>query len=146
MSIIEKTLLLTQIASTLPLVGLIWTIQLVHYPLFARIPESGFRDYQLQHMRRITWIVFPLMMLELGSSIALVAVRPTEPLVIAGLLLVMVIWVSTAMLQVPCHRDLVTGFDTSAHRRLVGSNWIRTAAWTARGVLVILMVACVGTS
>ena len=143
MSGLEQTILIAQLASTLPLVGLIWTIQLVHYPLFARVPEPGFSTYQHEHMRRITWIVFPLMMVELASSIGLVALRPDSVLAILGMALVVGIWCSTAFIQVPCHRDLAERFDREVHDRLVGSNWLRTIAWTARGVVVLVMVAAV---
>jgi hypothetical protein len=52
-----------------------------------------------------------------------------------------VIWLSTALLQVPRHRALEAGFDPAAHRALVATNWIRTVAWTARG---FLLLACLG--
>jgi hypothetical protein len=31
---------------------------------------------------------------------------------------------------------LEQGFEAGAHGRLVATNWVRTGAWTARGVLV----------
>lgn len=55
----------------------------------------------------------------------------------AGLALVAVIWLSTALLQVPCHELLCVGFDPAVHQRLVWTNWIRTAAWSLRGFLVL---------
>ncbi|MEM1060732.1 MAG: hypothetical protein AAGJ97_00240, partial [Planctomycetota bacterium] len=53
-----------------------------------------------------------------------------------GLALVGSIWLSTFLVQVPLHARLERGFDETAHRRLVGSNVWRTAAWTFRGLLV----------
>ncbi|HEX2205610.1 MAG TPA: hypothetical protein VHG91_20025 [Longimicrobium sp.] len=47
------------------------------------------------------------------------------------------VWLSTALLQVPMHGRLERGFDAAAHRRLVATNWVRTVAWTARGVLLL---------
>jgi hypothetical protein len=35
---------------------------------------------------------------------------------------------------------LSTGFDPVVHRRLVRTNWIRTAAWTVRGAAAVAMV------
>ncbi|MGI9470789.1 MAG: hypothetical protein ACR2NZ_04615, partial [Rubripirellula sp.] len=55
---------------------------------------------------------------------------------ITGLVLIVLIWLSTAFLQVPCHQQLSNGFDEAAYRRLVSSNWIRTALWTARGAMM----------
>jgi hypothetical protein len=42
---------------------------------------------------------------------------------------------------VPRHSELARGFDEMSHRRLVVANPVRTAAWTARGAVVVWMVA-----
>ena len=139
MMILEQIMLIAQLGSTLPLVGLIWTIQVVHYPLFALVGESAQAQYQKVHMDRITWVVGPLMLVELVATGTLWALAPLDPLALGGALLLTVIWISTAFFQVPCHGRLLAGFDQGIHRRLVTTNWIRTAAWTARGVIVVLM-------
>ena len=78
----------------------------------------------------------------LALDAVLFLLEPSDPLAIAGISLVAVIWLSTAFIQVPCHNRLVDGFDEEAHSRLVGSNWIRTVAWTIRGVLSLAMLSC----
>ena len=50
------------------------------------------------------------------------------------------LWASTAFLQVPQHTVLARGFQARAHRRLVGTNWIRTVLWTARAGLALWML------
>ena len=57
-----------------------------------------------------------------------------------GLLLLVGIWALTAFIQVLRHKRLDNGFDHHAARRLVWLNWIRTAAWTVRGALAILIL------
>jgi len=57
---------------------------------------------------------------------------------------VALVWASTWLLQVPAHRRLGAGFDPVWHARLVRGNWLRTALWTFRGVLVLAMVARAG--
>jgi hypothetical protein len=52
-----------------------------------------------------------------------------------GIALVIAIWLSTALLQVPCHNRLMEGFDEVIYRKLVNTNWIRTVFWSARGLL-----------
>jgi hypothetical protein len=120
--------------------GLIWFVQVVHYPLMGRVGREAFVAYEAAHTRRTTVVVGPLMVAEATTAtwIALgppAGVSPTAATV--GLALVLVIWLSTAMLSVPCHRRLERGFDAATHARLVRTNWIRTAAWTARAVLVL---------
>jgi hypothetical protein len=51
------------------------------------------------------------------------------------------VWLVTLFVQVPAHRRLGHGFEAEVHRRLVTSNWLRTAAWTARGALALAMTA-----
>ena len=133
MTTLETILLIAQLASTLPLIGLIWTIQLVHYPLFELVGEDTQAAYQKAHMSRITLVVAPLMLVELVAAGGLWLVAPTDPWTIAGAVLIAIIWVSTALIQIPCHNRLTSGFHQPSHRRLVDSNWIRTIAWTLRG-------------
>lgn len=116
--------------------GLIWVIQVVHYPLFARVGAEGYRDYQLAHQSLISLIVGPAMLVEALATAAILLTRRDAPAVAAAALLA-IIWASTAFLQVPMHNALANGFDAQAHARLVDTNWIRTVAWTARGVLAL---------
>jgi len=135
--------LLAQAAATLALVGLIWIVQVVHYPLFAQVGEERFPAYHAAHTRLITSVVAPLMLTELATALWLIAVPVSGvPAAAAwgGLLLVAVCWISTAGLQVPQHHKLSAGFDVQAHTRLVRTNWVRTIAWTARGALCLWML------
>lgn len=137
------SILLANVVSTLFLVGLIWMVQVVHYPLFDDVGEQNYVSYQQRHQSNITWIVGPMMLIELATAIALVW-YPIEgvdkSLVYAGIGLVVLIWLSTAFIQVPCHEKLVRGFDPEAYKWLVNSNWIRTIAWTTRGGIVTWML------
>ena len=130
-------LLMSHMSSTLVMAGIIWFVQIVHYPLFAQAGPSAFPDYEHAHAARTSWVVVPPMVIELGTAVALVALAPSVSLTaVAGLVLLTIIWVSTFTLQVPCHARLAKGFSPDVHRRLVSTNWIRTVAWTARAALV----------
>lgn len=135
-----RVIVLAHAASTLFLVGLIWFVQVVHYPLFAEVGKREFNRYEKKHSYRTSFVVGPPMLVEAGSALSLVFLRPDGlPSAVAwmGLALVIVIWLSTAAVQVPCHRLLEGGFDSAVHRRLVRSNWIRTVAWSLRGAIVL---------
>ena len=133
---------LVHLASTLLMVGVIWVVQVVHYPLFAGVGGAGWAAYEASHQSRITLVVGPLMLAELATAVWLVLDRPAGVpawAVVLGAALVGLIWASTAFVQVPLHSALGGAFDAEAHRRLVGTNWVRTVAWTARGGLVLWM-------
>jgi hypothetical protein len=130
---------LGNVVSTFCLVGLIWTVQLVHYPAFAYVDGARFQAFEAFHQQRITWIVLPLMLLEIATAFALLWWRPAGlPLAtaIAGMALLVIIWLSTFALQVPLHTQLAQGAHAGAIERLVLTNWIRTGAWTGRGILL----------
>lgn len=139
-----SVLLLAHGAATWFLAGLIWVIQLVHYPLFDHVDRPRFVAFERRHTERITWIVAPAMAFEAGSGLYLLAVAPSGPdrwLLVLGALLLLGLALSTALVQVPCHRRLAAGFDAGVHRRLVRSNWWRTAGWTLRALLVSVLLA-----
>lgn len=84
------------------------------------------------------------MTIELVTAFWLAVVRPFGLpgwMLWLGAGLVVVMWASTALLRVPAHSALSGGFDAAVHDRLVTTNWLRTAAWTARAVLVVAMLA-----
>lgn len=140
------SILVANLVATLFLVGLIWMVQVVHYPLFDDVGEQNYVRYQQRHQSNITYIVGPVMLIELISAFMLLwypVAGINKSLVYCGIGLVILIWLSTALVQVPCHEKLVKGFDPAAYKWLVNSNWIRTVAWTARGGLVTWMLICV---
>ena len=141
-----RLILLIQVAATLMMAAITWFAQIVHYPLLGLVGTETFAAYQTANMQLTTLVVGPLIFGEGVTALLLVWRRPLAiPLwqVWVGLALLGAIWVSTAFLQVPMHHLLIAGFDASAHQTLVVSNWIRTIAWSARGFLVLWMVACV---
>jgi hypothetical protein len=127
------------LVSTYCLVGLIWTIQVVHYPSFQYADESTFQEMESFHQTRISLVVVPLMLLEIGTGLLLLWSRPGFVpgwAALCGVLLIGVVWLSTFTLQVPLHGKLSEGMDTGAIQRLVTTNWIRATAWTGRGLLL----------
>jgi hypothetical protein len=133
-------LLLVHAAATVALAGLVWFVQVVHYPLFARVGRDAFVRYEAEHVRRTTWVVAPLMLVEAGTALLLLALDPSA-LTLAGVALLAVVWASTARVQVPLHRRLELGFAADVHRRLVRSNAVRTAAWTGRAAVALALLA-----
>ncbi len=126
------------------MIGVIWVMQLVHYPMLAEMsalrPAAAAND----HQRRITWVVGPLMAAEGVTALVLLVERPASMSTLAAwaaAALLGVALLSTVALQVPLHGRLAQGHDAVVARRLITTNWIRTVAWTARGVVLAVVVA-----
>ncbi len=131
-----KTLLVSHAAVTWFLCGLIWTIQLVHYPSFADVSREGFASFHQAHVQRITALVALPMLVELVTAGLILLIAPVpRASALGGLLLLVIIWGATAFVQVPLHDALARGGDSAIMTRLVDTNWVRTVAWTLRGVL-----------
>ena len=134
-------MLLAHAAATWFMVGLIWFIQIVHYPLLALVGEERFADYHRGHSRRISYLLAVVAVAEVVTAAGLLWTLPDErPLVLAAGALLVLIWLTTAAVQVPQHAGLRPG-DSVGVDRLVAGNWIRTILWTTRGALVLWMLA-----
>lgn len=129
-----------QLCFTSVMVGLIWLIQLVHYPLFAHVGESTFARYHAMHMRQISFIVMPVMLVELALAGWMAWQPPAgapRHAMWAALACVCIAWGSTALWSVPAHGALSTTQGQATIARLVATNWPRTLAWTAhQGILL----------
>jgi hypothetical protein len=142
----ESTLLAVHLAATAAMMGLIWFVQLVHYPLFAAVGPDHFVAYESAHQRRTTWIVGPLMGVEGVSALMIIAALREEvglALPLVGLALLAVIHASTVFLQLPAHVRLAKAYDVEVQQRLVRTNWIRTIGWSLRVVVATAMVVTV---
>lgn len=122
------------------LTGLIWTIQIVHYPSFAKFSPDSFLDFHAFHTQRISLIVALPMVLELGLTLALWGFAlPGFTWQWNALLtaLTLIVWVNTFLVAIPLHNQLGQGYDEGLIRQLVNINWWRTIAWTVRfGILL----------
>jgi hypothetical protein len=136
-------ILVLQSFLTYVLTGLAWNMQLVHYPLFSYVDRDRFCDFLKKHQKRSSYIMVPFMVLECFLSILTLVVAPAGMGRIAAytlLALVLVIWFSTFCFQVPEHSTLNKGFCHKSLKKLVATNWIRTAAWTLRSILLVLLL------
>ncbi len=142
----SRTLVVIHVAATLFMVGLIWTIHYVHYPLFAYVGESTYASFQAAHVERIGKLLF---IPWLSEGITLIGVLALAflgghkalriPAVINGAAMAVVLVIS-GVWSAPTHAKLADGFDRSLHDQLMTVNLIRTLAWTMCGICAIWIV------
>lgn len=135
----ELALLFVQLVSTLLMVGIIWFVQVVHYPLLVFVGAEHFGRYAQLHQSRTSLVVAGPMLVEALSAIGLFVWFPplrSSPAFLVAAVLLGLIWASTAWWQVPLHQALARGYDERRIRSLVQTNWLRTLAWSTRGVLI----------
>ncbi len=133
-------LLLLNFALAAYLTGLIWTVQVVHYPGLALLGQAEFPRYHAAHTRRMGYVAGAPMLLELALAAGLAwAGRGALPHAAGwwSLGLVAVAWAGTFFVAVPFHNRLAaSGYDYIAIDGLTRTNWLRTLAWTARLLLL----------
>jgi hypothetical protein len=115
---------------------LIWLVQLIIYPGFHRITREAFTAYHKWYVIRISSVVLPLMSAELLLTVWWIRSDDYSPVSVSAGVLVFIVWLSTFVLQVPIHNQLKTGKEDMLIRRLVATNWIRTAAWSLKAGIV----------
>ncbi len=133
------------LTTTVFMTGLIWMVQIVHYPLFKNIGSNEFLQYEKQHSKLITFIVGPVMTIELVTGILLATSNYLNEqnfilyLISFGLLIL--IWLCTIFIQIPQHKKLSSGYDKEVIDKLVSYNWIRTVSWSARALILCYILS-----
>lgn len=125
--------------TTFAMTGLIWFVQIVHYPMLARYPAEGFHKIAREHCDRTGFVVAPLMLVEVATAGLLLLAGWRQPLFLVSLGVLALIWASTAFVQVPLHRRLLQGRDDRALKRLVTTNGVRTLGWSARSACLLML-------
>ena len=130
-------MLIIHLIATSVMVGVIWIIQLVHYPSFHFIELKQYTTFQRFHMSRISYMVIPAMLTELFTLILIViSMDQIDTLVLASAILLIFIWLMTAVFFSGVHQKLTLGYDQTVVDKLVKLNWGRTILWTLRLLLI----------
>ncbi|MEY4228632.1 MAG: hypothetical protein RLZ84_1224, partial [Actinomycetota bacterium] len=131
------------------MVGLIWTIHVVHYPLFAEVGDATYVAFQSAHVDRIGKLLFVPWLTEGATLLALLWLtfiagrRELRTPVMIGAIAMAVVLVISGFWSAPAHGELMDGFDSAVHDRLMTANLIRTLAWSVRGITAIWILAIV---
>jgi len=119
------------------MVGVIWVIQLVHYPSFHFVDKLRYPNFQSFHMTRISYVVIPVMLTELITLILLFyTMDDMNILLVLSAIMLFSVWVITAVFFSGAHQKLTLGYDKSVVDGLIKMNWLRTLLWTFRLILV----------
>ena len=133
-------LLTTHLISTSIMVGVIWVVQLVHYPSFKYVNESDYIIFQKYHMSNISYIVFPVMFTELITAILILFFGEESLFFMLSLICLFLIWVITGVLFTKFHNTLQKGKDLKMIEKMIKANWMRTLLWTLRLIMILFVI------
>ncbi|RLA62629.1 MAG: hypothetical protein DRQ88_08255 [Epsilonproteobacteria bacterium] len=118
--------------------GLIWIIQIVYCPSFKFLDKNKLDEFERFHIKRITFLMGPVMLLELISGLVLFYLWKEIyfwPMLI-NILLLAFIWLVTIFVSKPYLRRLLKHFDIDLLQKLIRTNWIRTILWSIRCLIL----------
>ena len=120
------------------MVGVSLITQFVTYPSFKLIKSSSFSEFHKSYTNKMLFIVAPVMILELISSLLLVIFDVSDNNIEIGLLIIlMLIWFLTFFIIVPIHNKLTINYNKDLNQKLIKYNGLRTILWIIKLMLFI---------
>jgi hypothetical protein len=136
---VNPAVLLANLASTLFLTGLAWSLQLVQLPVLTSGDNPELTLRLMRHRELNTRLMVLPMAIEFVTATWLAWTARTAPLIIAFLLWCVIgyatVWYTLL------HRKPRRGFGKPVLDRVKRWNWVRTVCWTARSVILVCIVA-----
>ena len=131
---------LIHLIATAMMVSIIWLVQILHYPTFLYIDNERYTEFQNFHMKNISFLIIPLMLLEfLTGFFLLFFVNEIDFYFSISFSLLVLIWLITVLFFTRYHSALSNKYERNIILKLIRLNWIRTFLWTARlGLLLKL--------
>lgn len=134
-----EILIFIHISTCLLMTGIIWIVQVVHYPTFRFIDNKSFSSFSKFHAKSISSIVIPIMLVEIATVAILLVNFPSKALFI-NLTLLLITWLVTFLVSVPLHKELQKQKSSQNIEKLIKSNWIRTSLWTFRSIFLWTLI------
>ena len=131
---------LIHLIATAMMVSIIWLVQILHYPTFLYIDNERYTEFQNFHMKNISFLIIPLMLLEFSTGFLLLFfVDEIDFYFSISFSLLVLIWLITALFFSKYHSALSNKYERGIILKLIRLNWVRTFFWTARlGLLLKL--------
>ncbi len=132
-------LIVLHIVSTSIMVGVIWVMQLLHYPALLYVKNETFRQFQNFHMTKISIIVVPIMLIELVSGFIIYLQGERSFEFLASFVLMIILWIMTGLIFTKFHSKLRKSKDIRIINKMIFLNWYRTLFWSMRLIIIFLM-------
>ena len=124
--------------TNLIMVGVSLITHFVTYPSFKLIKSIIFSEFHKSYTKKMLFIVAPVMILELISSLLLVIFDISDNHTEIGLLITLIlIWLLTFFNIVPIHNKLTVNYNKDLNQKLIKLNGLRTILWILKLILFI---------
>jgi hypothetical protein len=122
--------------------GQIWLVQIVVYPLFARVGTPDYANYHQFYVSRIPLVVIVPGFLSFLLPIPLALFGPDLPgwMSAANITTGIIGLLVTVLLEIPRHNRLERAKNDDTIRELIRFNWPRTASITVQAFVTLMML------
>lgn len=138
---LDVVVVVQAIVTTL-MVGMIWTVHLLHYQLFPLVGADAWDAYESAHVDRIGKILFGPWLIEGLCVLVLLLAHQRRMRILAfvSAFLMLFILIDTAAFSAPAHGVLLESWDRGTYDDLMTVNLIRAWLWTGKGVVAAWML------
>ena len=122
--------------SNLLMIGISILVQIIIYPSFKDPDFKNFNSFHLSYSNKMFYIVAPIMLTELFSSLFLVYKNPSKTYLIS-LFFLLLIWLLTFLFIVPIHNFLSVNHSKKKVQRMIRLNGMRTFFWLSKYLTIV---------
>lgn len=123
--------------------AIVWLIQFVQYPLLHHISSFDFSCYYKKYISRISWIVYPVMIIEICFAVWLsflpVQSKLQFPILITYFLLALA-FLNTFLILIPLNQKFQLAFDQVVLSKILFYNKIRLISWALRTLILCWII------
>ena len=121
--------------SNLLMIGICILVQFIIYPSFKNSDFKNFQAFHLSYSKKMFFIVAPIMLTELFSSVILIYKTPSKTYLIS-LIFLLLIWLLTFLFIIPIHNFLSTNHSIKKVERMIRLNGLRTFFWLSKYLII----------
>jgi len=142
-SFLLSAVLLGNLCASVLMTGILSFIQFIQYPLLFHISSFDFTCYFKKYISRITWFIYPIMILEICFAVW-IAFLPLQsklqlPILITYVLLALVT-MNGLLIQTPLIQKLQYSFDKTVLSKIMFYNWIRFVSSALRTLILCWII------
>ena len=131
-----------QAISSFAMLIVILLVQVLIYPQFNYVSPHELGNYVKFHIRHISWIVIPIMLVESFSLIQLWTNQEIWSFwLISATVLLVLIWGLTFIKIAPLHNEIARSSDVTFIPSLLSLNFIRTILWVFKSISIFCLFA-----
>ena len=135
--------LLGNLCASVLMTGIISFIQFIQYPLLFHISSFDFTCYFKKYTSRITWFIYPVLVIEIAFALWLsflpIQTKLQLPILISFILLALVT-MNTLLIQTPLIQKLRFSLDKTVLSKIIFYNWIRFISSLFRTLLLCWII------